>query len=180
MDRHRFERLETLVESATLYAAAKDPTTPPEELRRIALAPSTPKVLGQVARNPNSPPDVLHRLAADFPRQVSKNPALPLIVLQNPNFIRDFTTPALNALMRTPGFQRKYVGRKFRTKLYLNPSYRFELWPQTVEIYPTGLVRTLHLAREKWFGTEERAARFWGAGTWENFRNKYDTSWKIS
>ena len=89
---------------ATAELVAKNPAAPGELLRALS-ATKRPAVQQAVALNPNTPLQVLLRLADAFPLAL-QNPALPLLLLENPNpieqlprselrFVRHPETPLL-------------------------------------------------------------------------------------
>jgi hypothetical protein len=97
------------VEPSVLLARARDHTTPGAELAQIANAllasrraraddpPDRRAALAAVASNPNTPPGLLLSLADDHPEEVSANPVLPLLLLEDPAL---FTSAPVNGLCR--------------------------------------------------------------------------------
>jgi hypothetical protein len=75
---------------------AASPDTLPELLRELA-AKSSKAVCERITANPNTPTDILFKLGAKFPKQLLENPILPLLLLENPNFIEEIP---LNTLIR--------------------------------------------------------------------------------
>ncbi|OKH46518.1 hypothetical protein NIES2101_25095 [Calothrix sp. HK-06] len=67
---------------------ALDETTPSERLRELATS-SQVKTRFAVAQNPNTPVDVLIKLFSEAPLNVLNNPALSLLLLENPCFFED-------------------------------------------------------------------------------------------
>jgi hypothetical protein len=56
--------------------------------RLCELAKSNKKIILQaVATNPNTPPNLLAKLFTQYPTQVFRNPALDLLILENPQFL---------------------------------------------------------------------------------------------
>jgi hypothetical protein len=89
---------------ATTELVAQNPSTPGELLRALSKM-KRPLLQQAVALNPNTPLQVLLRLADAFPVAL-QNPALPLLLLENPNpieqlprgelrFVRHSETPLL-------------------------------------------------------------------------------------
>jgi hypothetical protein len=74
---------------------ANNPSTPPEELRKLADS-SDAITRSHIAANPNTPTEVLLLLCAEFPAQVLNNPILSLLFLENPNV---FNTIPLDSLL---------------------------------------------------------------------------------
>lgn len=74
---------------------ANNPSTPPEELRKLADSGDA-ITRSHVAANPNTPTEVLLNLGGEFPGQVLNNPILPLLFLENPHL---FTTIPLDSLL---------------------------------------------------------------------------------
>lgn len=87
---------------------AKRPDTPAGRLRRILEEEMqqgwhcSENVLRAVAANANTPPDILKGLMARYPDAVCANPALPLLLLESPDFLTGLSRPALRHLMRLP------------------------------------------------------------------------------
>ena len=52
-----------------------------------------------VAINPNTPPAILWQLAIDFPQELLANPILPLLLLENSDFVRQISGKALTVLV---------------------------------------------------------------------------------
>ncbi|MBW4604096.1 MAG: hypothetical protein KME29_32140 [Calothrix sp. FI2-JRJ7] len=67
---------------------ALDETTPSERLRELAISNQV-KTRFAVAQNPNTPTDVLIKLFSEAPLNVLNNPALSLLLLENPCFFED-------------------------------------------------------------------------------------------
>jgi len=67
-------------------ARATDPATPADQLESLARTSADASVLGAIAANPNAPAALLLRLVAAQPRAFLQNPALPLMLLENPDF----------------------------------------------------------------------------------------------
>ncbi|WP_165863887.1 hypothetical protein [Capsulimonas corticalis] len=96
---------------------AQDPQTPAHRLRELAAKQRSSAVARAVAENPNSPPDLLAALCHRIPEAVLNNPALPLVLLENPAWTKRLapeaalqmlkfeTAPAdlLHMLARQPG-----------------------------------------------------------------------------
>jgi hypothetical protein len=80
---------------------SKNPATPPDILKLLS-SNSSVLVREQVTENPNTPLKVLFHLGSQFPKQLLKNPALPLILLENPNAFAEIPTQALLKLLEQP------------------------------------------------------------------------------
>lgn len=74
---------------------------PAADLAQLA-AHGDPHVRAAVAGHPNTPALVLGQLAAEFPREVLRNPALPLLRLADPQLLRAWPTSAFQAFLRQP------------------------------------------------------------------------------
>ncbi|HEU4409837.1 MAG TPA: hypothetical protein VFS43_31580 [Polyangiaceae bacterium] len=96
-----------------LLARARDHATPGADLERIAgalLAPERARardprdraVLGALAGNPNAPPALLFALAQTYAAEVAANPALPLLLLENPSLLASAPVNGLCALLARP------------------------------------------------------------------------------
>ncbi|WP_155864565.1 hypothetical protein [Deinococcus ficus] len=72
-----------------------------DELASLSLS-ADPAVRAAVAVHPNTTPYILGTLAADFPAEVLRNPALPLLRLANPRFMTGWPQAGLIALVRHP------------------------------------------------------------------------------
>jgi hypothetical protein len=65
-------------------------------------------VLPKIARHPNTPPSILEDLLGYFPDDVLSNPALPLLIIENPFFFHHQTTFDLLKILADPNLP-KYV-----------------------------------------------------------------------
>jgi hypothetical protein len=100
----------TSAAASVLLPAAADPATPPERLRRIAEQVGWPSrrlddarmvVHDALAANPSVPPDVLARLMPFCPDALCRNPVLPLLALESPDFFAADPAGAAR-LLRSP------------------------------------------------------------------------------
>ncbi|MDJ0592258.1 MAG: hypothetical protein QNJ72_20080 [Pleurocapsa sp. MO_226.B13] len=55
-----------------------------------------PTICQQVARHPNASPETLRELFRQFPQAVLSNPALDLLLLENPHFFSDLCSANSN------------------------------------------------------------------------------------
>lgn len=85
-----------------LLEQAKDPSTPPKALERLA---KYEECRAAVAANPNAPVDVLLRLALAFPREVAGNIGFMLAMMTEPEKLDELegSTRTLAALCRVAG-----------------------------------------------------------------------------
>lgn len=94
-----FERLKELsqknLDLARLMAA--NPASPPELLEIMARRRDN-IIVENVTANPNTPTQVLYLLGRKFPVQFLKNPILPLLLLENPNFFQQIDSKTLPSL----------------------------------------------------------------------------------
>lgn len=67
-----------LPESATISAT---------KIRYLAENTGDPIIKAAIAQNPNTPPEILLELAGDYLAEIGENPAIDLILLENPDFI---------------------------------------------------------------------------------------------
>lgn len=97
----------SFVSDEQILAEARDPATSSLLLQSIfcyvtflphGMQPKWAPVQQALAGNPSSPPRVLIDYIDDFPMTVLRNPALPLILLENPNFFIELPRHALNVL----------------------------------------------------------------------------------
>ncbi len=77
-----------MVESQDIIVA-ENINTPAQQLKELADKTDDCEVLAAIARNPNTPIDVIVRLAGQCLHQIGHNPALSLLLIENPNFIED-------------------------------------------------------------------------------------------
>jgi len=89
---------------------AQNPNTNAKTLLKLASLSNESSVLAAIARNPNSPPELLIQLAGEYFEEIAKNPAIKLILIEQP----DFVLRAHCAFLKKLGFQYKdtYVGYK--------------------------------------------------------------------
>ena len=67
---------------------AENINTPAERLRELSKTKER-EILAAIAKNPNTPPDLLVELAGEYLDEIGFNPALDLILFENPNFIHE-------------------------------------------------------------------------------------------
>ena len=65
---------------------AEDINTPAETLKELANTDDK-AVLAAIAKNPNASPELLVKLAGKYLPEISHNPEVPLILLEDPTFI---------------------------------------------------------------------------------------------
>lgn len=80
---------------------AQNPNTPATKLSEMAFMAPEP-VRRLVAQNPNTPATVLAVLASRFPGEVSQNPSLPLLSLEDPGWFERLDESAALALASLP------------------------------------------------------------------------------
>ena len=68
---------------------AKDPHSPSGQLEELATQTVDKEVKARIAGNPNTPPATLVELSREYLNEIGKNPALELILMENPNFVKD-------------------------------------------------------------------------------------------
>jgi len=106
MGARSIRRLEQKLHARSVQAAlreASDTLTLPERLVTLAetwRAHAT--VRDTIARNPSAPPTALALILADSPHAVAKNPVLPLIPLEDPDFLSRPSPLALQRLLLDP------------------------------------------------------------------------------
>jgi hypothetical protein len=77
--------------SKNFLEEALDENTPTERLREISRK-GNKGIRNAIARNPNTPPDILVEYFYEFPNHVLHNPALELILLENPDFFNELVS----------------------------------------------------------------------------------------
>jgi hypothetical protein len=98
---------------STLFSRASDPSTPGDELTRVAslmLAPERVRardprdvaVLEALASNPNASPALLFSLAPQHAAKVASNPVLSLLLLESPSLLTHAPVVALCRLLARP------------------------------------------------------------------------------
>ncbi|MFL5805175.1 MAG: HEAT repeat domain-containing protein [Roseiflexaceae bacterium] len=70
---------------------------------------SSDATLAAVAANPNTPVETLMRLAGVFPEQFCANPALPLLLLENPNLPAEMPPATLRSLLRYASVPKDFL-----------------------------------------------------------------------
>ena len=96
------ERLAELAESAdsaVIRALARNVRTPPKALEQLSHSSDKATREG-VAGNPNTPPKALQKLGAQFPVQLLANPALDMMVLENPGLFSEIPEETLTAIAK--------------------------------------------------------------------------------
>ena len=109
---------------------ANDPATSPEDLDALldprVLPGDMSPIFRAVAMNPNISTSRLRALAPHYPEAVLSNPVLPLLLLEDPALVEQFSWEALEALTRYPDqcprpFLRRYATMRawdFQSILY--------------------------------------------------------------
>jgi hypothetical protein len=86
---------------------ATNPATDPDILRKLSR--SNDRAIRQaVAENPNAPIETLWELIGDFPQEVTENPILDLLILDNPLWLLNVPQSSLVELFRAYNFCRAF------------------------------------------------------------------------
>lgn len=80
---------------------AREPRTPPHRLTELAEHQDAP-VRAAVACNPSTPPEALRRLAWRHWSSVSRNPALPLLLLHDPGWFASLDARTVEEILCVP------------------------------------------------------------------------------
>jgi hypothetical protein len=78
---------------------ALNPSTLPELLQKLANSSDATSRL-HVAANPNTPTKVLLNLGSEFPEALLDNPIFPLLLLENPNLVKEIPLTTLLSLLK--------------------------------------------------------------------------------
>jgi hypothetical protein len=78
--------------------AANNCLTSPEQLQRFSESPDV-FTRRAAASNPNTPPEALLKLGQRFPKQLLKNPAFNLMLLENPNLLLTMPKETLRRIL---------------------------------------------------------------------------------
>lgn len=81
-----------------LLVRAQNPATTADVLRRLAGC-EEPSIRRAVAKNPNTPVDAALQLAEDAPESFIENPAVSLLVLEDPAFLQCLSEKALRGVL---------------------------------------------------------------------------------
>ncbi|KAF3888683.1 MULTISPECIES: HEAT repeat domain-containing protein [Nostocales] len=94
-------RLEELARSSTELCriVATNPSAAPELLRELGYS-ADEITRRSITSNPNTPVEDLLELGTEFPEEFLNNPILPLVVLENPNFLADISQESLLILLK--------------------------------------------------------------------------------
>jgi hypothetical protein len=87
---------------------AMDLATPVLSLLELSRAEDR-RVLQALAENPSTPPEVLRALLQRFPGEFLRNPVLPLLLLEAPDFFRRCSFSQLQALIFRADFPRAFL-----------------------------------------------------------------------
>jgi hypothetical protein len=98
----RYEKQLKAREISTLLALASDTRTAPQKMVEIAQTCLHRTVLATLARNVSCPPAALGLLVTQVPFAVAKNPALPLVLLEDPDFLNRSGEPAVLRMLTLP------------------------------------------------------------------------------
>jgi hypothetical protein len=98
IDARTLRRLSGMYESADRLIAAH-PAADPETLEQLSNSQDKATVCA-VARNPSSPPGLLISIAPKAPLDFFRNPALDLLILEDPTFLSKLRPGVLRAFLR--------------------------------------------------------------------------------
>ena len=87
---------------------ARDLATPFFSLIELSRS-EDPRVLRALAENPSTPPEVLRALLTRFPGEFLRNPVLPLLLLEAPDFFRVCSLAQLQAVIFRADFPRVFL-----------------------------------------------------------------------
>ncbi|KAF3887349.1 MULTISPECIES: hypothetical protein [Nostocales] len=87
---------------------AKNPNTDSQLLLELGSS-SDKKTLQCVASNPNTPTQVLWKLGEEFPEEVLSNPVFSLLMLENPNLLKEIPTETLCSLLKAKAIPEEYL-----------------------------------------------------------------------
>lgn len=99
-----------------LQQEANNPATSGARLHELA---AHQELLPLIARNPNAPPELLVQIIFQHPREVLENPALSILVLENPSFFETLPDTALLALVEQPEAPTEVVSVALRRQSWL-------------------------------------------------------------
>jgi hypothetical protein len=170
----RFEKQVKAREVSTLLQLASDIQTPPPKMVEIANNCLHRTVLATLARNVSCPPEALGLLVTQVPFAVAKNPVLPLMLLEDPDFLnrsseqavlRMLTMPDLPAVLLTylqyhrSGFVQHAVRHHLsfpEVDTHANPCEAAQAWIQSLPVgdetrlQETKMLRLI-VGNEQWF-----------------------------
>jgi hypothetical protein len=97
----RAKRLAELAEESTILArlVARNPSAPSDLLKWLG-SHNDSTVRKWVTSHPGTPPAVLVKLATQFPEQFLENPALDILLLENPNLLNELPIGARRSLVK--------------------------------------------------------------------------------
>lgn len=87
---------------------AKDETTAPEILQELATSEDY-LTRQSVAANPNTPTEILLKLGVEFPEELLNNPIFDLLLLENPNLIKDIPIETLRSLIKYDNVTESFI-----------------------------------------------------------------------
>jgi hypothetical protein len=180
----RAEKQAKTREISTLLQRASDTQTPPQKLVEIANTCHHRTVLSTLARNVSCPPEAMGILVTQVPFAVAKNPVLPLVLLEDPDFLnrsgeqavlRMLTMPDLpSALLtylqyhRSPIVQhavRNHLSFESTNEVEINPCEAARAWIQAFPVGDESRLREakmlrLILGNDHWFALTSDFAPF--------------------
>lgn len=135
---------------------AGDPSVPPDDLRDLfdfgfGFDRETYQgILRALAGNPSTPPDLLvQHLAGSYPEEFLANPALGLLLLENPQLLQALSRHAFLGLVSTSAGQRMLGKRqrytftqahKAASRYHDSRQMTLRQLPRVLEIYQTGAI----------------------------------------
>jgi len=168
----RLAALAKLPDEAVQRAVAKNPCTPPKALKK--LGSSRDKYTRKaVAGNPNTPADIMSGLGGQFPMELLGNPALDLLLLENPDLFSEMPIGTLRALAKRencPEGLLVYMARahhqdeNLQRSLVQNPNTPLQVIEQIVESGKLDEIKEearLHVTLSSELDAEHAETLFW-------------------
>lgn len=144
------ERLQELSEINEHLAAivAQNPATPPQLLAKLDSNPNK-NIRKSLAQNPNTPIKLLWQLEIDFPQYLASNPALSILLLENPDLVEEIPIETLINILKYEqvptlllDFASKQSDKKMALSMLMNSKTSleqlynlFKLFDEASELY---------------------------------------------
>lgn len=168
----RLAALARLPDEAVQHAVAKNPHTPPKALKK--LGSSRDKYIRKaVAGNPNTPADIMSGLGGQFPMELLGNPALDLLLLENPDLFSEMPIGTLRSLAKRencPEGLLVYMAREhhqdenLQRSLVQNPNTPRKVIEQIVESHTREDIKEearMHISHSSELDAEYAETLFW-------------------
>lgn len=144
----RLKELLTLEPKLSLEVS-QNPSATAELLEKVYRSSKSSAVHERVARHPNTPPPILREVAKEHPDSFFSNPVVPLLVLEDPNFLTSLPVETTTRLLGSALAPKTFLlwgaeqGTEQRRSVAQNPQMPLELLIPLSKDKELGVLRAL-------------------------------------